>query len=252
MVETKRPTMQDIKAQFRMERHREFLTVALRIVTEEGLNGLTMQGLAEELGCGNRTLYVHFPSKSALIAELQRESLDIINTSFRLSQAHLDELLGARKVRKPATIALARVVTAARFWVTAGTVFPQEVDLSRRMFIDPALDLDAEEATRVVPAALRMLDLARGLLEDAVVSGALEDGRSARRAVILVSATTGVLMTGVLGAWDEEAFDGPNLSSELVRDLFRGWGADRAELTAVEALIDDLAEHGHLVPAVRR
>lgn len=248
---TKRPTMRDIKAQFRMEQHREFLAAALRMVTADGLPTLTMQGLAEELGCGIKTLYLHFPSKMALVAELQREAVDIIFTSFRLSQAHLDELLELRKVRRANLVTLARVWGAARFWIEAETVFPQEIDLGRRIFIDTTIRFDDDDASRVVPAALRVLDVVRQLLDDAVDAKALGEGVGIRRAVVLIASTTGVLMTSGFGRWDEQLFAGIELSSELVHDLLKGWGASPANLAVVGELVDELAADGRLVPAVR-
>ena len=244
-------TMRGIKEQFRMERHREFLTTALRIVMADGLAGLTMQRLADEIGCGIGSLYRHFPSKDALIAELEREALDVVNTSFQLSQSHLDEVLVARGIDHPGLVALARTVAATRFWVAAETVFPQEIELSRRMFTDPALHMDEADVARVLPAALRLLDNARQLLENAAEEGALRDGPSIQRAIVLVAGTTGVLMTSGLGRFDEALFDGRALASLMVHDLFLGWGADLDQLTVVEDLISTLAEHGQLIPPVR-
>src|ERR671921_3058083 len=101
-------TMRGIKEQFRMERHREFLSTALRIVMADGLQGLTMQRLADEIGCGIGSLYRHFPSKDSLIAELEREALDIVNTSFQVSQAHLEDVLTSRGIDHPGLVTLAR------------------------------------------------------------------------------------------------------------------------------------------------
>jgi AcrR family transcriptional regulator len=244
-------TMRGIKEQFRMERHRDFLSTALRIVMADGLGGLTMQRLADEIGCGIGSLYRHFPSKDALIAELEREALDVVNTSFQLSQAHLEEVLEARSVDHPGLVALARTVTATRFWVAAETVFPQEIELSRRMFTDPALHMDEADVARVLPAALRLLDNARQLLEDAAEQGALRDGPSIQRAIVLVAGTTGVLMTSGLGRFDENLFDGRALASLMVHDLFLGWGADPDQLSVAEGIVSTLAEHGQLIPAVR-
>ncbi len=253
MVEmTKRPTMRDIKAQFRMERHRQFLDAALRIVTADGLDALTMPGLADSLDCGIGTLYKHFPSKDALIAELQREALDIINTAFRLSQAHLDELLVARGVSDPAVVALTRVRAATRFWTEADAVYPQEAELSRRIVIDPTMQVGADATTRVLPAALRLLDLVTSLLDAAVEGGALREGPNVQRGVVLIGGTTGVLMTTARGRWDQSMFDGPALSRLLVHDLLVGWGATEAHLAAAEEVLAALDEAGHLVPAVRR
>ena len=248
---TPKQTMRGIKEQFKLERHREFLATALRIVMADGLAGLTMQRLADEIGCGIGSLYRHFPSKDALIAELEREALDVVNTSFQVSQAHLDEVLASRGVEHPGLVTLARAVAATRFWVAAETVFPQEIELSRRMFTDPALHMDESDVARVLPAALRLLDMARQLLEDAATEGALREGPAIQRAIVVVAGTTGVLMTSGLGRFDESLFDGRVLASLMVHDLFLGWGADPDQLSVVEGIVSTLAEHGQLIPPVR-
>jgi AcrR family transcriptional regulator len=244
-------TMRGIKEQFRLERHREFLATALRIVMADGLAGLTMQRLADEIGCGIGSLYRHFPSKDALIAELEREALDIVNTSFQVSQAHLEDVLTSRGIDHPGLVTLVRAVSATRFWVAAETVFPQEIELSRRMFTDPALHMDESDVARVLPAALRLLDMARQLFEDAAEEGALREGPSLQRAIVVIAGTTGVLMTSGLGRFDESLFDGRMLASMMVHDLFLGWGADPDQLSVVEGIVSTLAEHGQLIPPVR-
>ena len=244
-------TMRGVKEQFRLERHRDFLTAALRIVMSDGLQALTMQRLADEIGCGIGSLYRHFPSKDALIAELEREALDVVNTSFQLSQAHVAEVLDKRGIEHTGMVALAKAVAATRFWVAAETVFPQEIELSRRMFTDPELHMDESDVARVLPAALRLLDMARQLLEDCNSTHALREGPAIQRAIVIVAGTTGVLMTSGLGRFDESLFDGRMLATLMVHDLFLGWGADPDELVVVEDLISTIAEHGQLIPLVR-
>lgn len=235
-----------------MERHREMLAGALRIITTEGLDALTMQRLAEELQCGVGTLYRFFPSKGVLIAELQRESLDIVSTALHLSQSHIGELLESRGIDDPVTIALTRAVGAARFWIGAETVFPEEIELFRRLFTQPNEAMDETEATRVVPAGLRLLDQARGVLDDAVAAGALHAGPNIERAVVVIAATTGVLLTAALERWDDTIFDARRLSGLLVRDLLIGWGADPERLDPIDDLLATLAELGRLIPDIRR
>ncbi len=46
----------------------QILTSALVIADHEGLDGLTMRRLAEELGCGTMTLYSHVTSRDDLLA----------------------------------------------------------------------------------------------------------------------------------------------------------------------------------------
>lgn len=245
---TKRPTMRDIKEQLRQERHRDFLEVALRMVTTEGIATLTMPRLADELGCGIGTLYRHFPSKDALIAELQIEALGIIGTSFVASQAALEQLLAERGIHDDAVTSLARVAGAVRYWVSAELHLPREIELLRTMFTDPAVHMDEEEGQKVLPASLLLLELARSVLDAAVEAGALRDGPAVQRAIVVLSGTTGVLMTSALQRWDADLFHGQEMARLMARDLFLGWGADPDRLALVEGLLDELEAAGTLVP----
>jgi AcrR family transcriptional regulator len=240
------------KEKFRSERHRAFLNTALRIINTESISALTMPRLADELECGIGTLYRHFPSKDALMVELQREALDVIATSFLVSRTHLDELLEAREIDDPAIVALARVVGALRYWIAAEEAMPKEIELLRRMFVDPTLHMDDKEIQRTLPASWGLLDLARVLLDDAVDAGALRKGPSQQRAVIVIAGTTGVMLTSGLERWDDELFHGHELAALLSRDLLIGWGADEAMLDQIDAVLDELERAGRLVPAVPR
>jgi AcrR family transcriptional regulator len=247
----KRRTLRDVTEQFRIDRHQELLATALRIVTDEGLPALTMTRLANELEYSVGTVYRHFSSKEALVAEVERAAVDLIGTSFRLSLAHLDELLTTRDVTDPALASLARVVTAIRFWIGADDVVPQEVHLLRRVFTDPGAWIADAGADRVIPAAVRLLDLARGLLDDAVDTGALREGPSLPRAVTLIAGTTGVLMSNALGPWDDDEIEGRDIAITMADDLLISWGAAVEAMAAVGALVTELDAAGHLTPRVR-
>ena len=248
----KRTTMRGLKDQFRMERRREVLDAALQIVNESGLVALTMGGVADVLGCGTGTIYQHFGSKGALIADLQREAIEVITSSLRLSQANVDEALAAAEPSADeALVALTRLLAAVRFWIAAETRFPQEIDLSRRIFIDPTLRLDDDDAARILPSGLQLLDMSRQVVEDAQEAGAVRPGVSLRRAVVVIAATTGVLMTSGLDRWDAELFNGPSLARELTHDLLTGWGADEARLAVADGVVAALVEGDRLVPEVR-
>lgn len=242
--------MRELNEHLRLERYREFRASAARIIATDGLSSLTMQRVADEVGCAIGSLYRYFPSKDALIAELQREAIDRVGTSFLLSQSHLTQLLERRGIDDPAVVALARVVTATRFWIAAETVFPQEIELSRRTFTDPAVTIERRDVGRVVPAGMRLLEQASALIDGAVDAGALRPAANLDRAVIVIAGTTGVLMTTSLGRWNLDLFDGRRLATRMARDLFVSWGADPAHLDAVEDLVAALSEHDRLVPPI--
>lgn len=233
----------------RDQRRREFVRAAQRIIALEGIDALTMQRVTDDLRCATGSIYRYFRTKGTLIAAIQGEALGVLRASLGKGLEHLDELLGARGA-DARTASLARVLAGGRFWIAAGSRFPQEVELLQRLFTHPDPVLTDEEAAAVIPSSLELLDLGRAFLDDAVDEGALRAGRNVERAIILLAATTGVLLTQAIARFDEVLFDGERLAEELLWDLLVAWGADRATLTEVDDLVVQLAADDHLVPAV--
>ena len=240
-------TPQPINEELREQRRRQILDAAMTMVSREGLPNVTVQRLADDLGCSVGLLYRYFDSKDAMLAELEREALEVLGASLAASQAAIAELAAERGVGARVA-ALSRALGAATFWVTAEATFPRQVELSQRLFTDPVVVLEEAAAARALPAAVRLLDSARSVLDDAVGAGALTPGVSLERAVIVVAGTTGVLLTSGIRRWGPSLFDGPHLAGVMIRDLFRGWGADGADLAAAEELVAEMASRGELVP----
>ena len=57
----------------RKERSDRVLDAAMRLLVEEGAHALTIQRLAHDLDYAVGALYRYFPSKDALLADLQRK-----------------------------------------------------------------------------------------------------------------------------------------------------------------------------------
>lgn len=209
-----------------------------------------MQRVTDELGSSTGGIYNYFPTKHALIAELQREALEVMVESYQLGQARLDAVLEQRKAR-PADAALARAVATCLFWIDSEETIPAEIELSRRL-IAGATTAQMGSDAGVVPAALRLLDEGRQRLDATVELGVLEPGDSIDRALMLVASVTGVLLTSKLGSWDQRLFDGRRLATRLVDDIFVGWGATREQLAIAEEHIAAFTEHDHVAPPVDR
>ena len=228
-------------------RRDEFLEVALGIVAADGIRGLTMQRVTDEVGCATGLIYNYFPTKGSLVAEVQMQSLQVLAQALMLGQLHLEGLLAEREA--PADLAaLSRVVVASRFWIAAELTFPREIELSRRLFTEPGIMLGDDEGQDLVPPSVALLDLAGGLLAGAAAAGAVTAGREKERAIILIAGSTGVLLTSALQRWDRELFDGIGLAAELVDDLFAAWGAPPELLSAAIAIAEELGAAGLLVP----
>jgi hypothetical protein len=107
-----------------------------------------------------------------------------------------------------------------------------------------------EEGARVLPAVLRLLDLARQQFTAAVEVGALHPADPMDRTVVLAAALNGVLQVGKLARWDAELLDGVRLARLLIDDLLLGWGAAPSELAGAHAAVDRIARRQPLARPV--
>jgi AcrR family transcriptional regulator len=212
----------------RAEREAAYLRTALQIATDEGLHALTMQRLAAEVDCAVGTVYTYFPSKSALIAEVQRQAIDRLSDAW---DALTPGVAKALKRAKPDVAALAQIIAAGRFWIDAITAYPQEARLLQLLFSE-AGTLEVDDAARVAPAALRHLEPARAAFAAAAAAGALDPGDPMDRTASYVAAINGVVQLGGLARFEFAPFDGARLAGDLIDTLLRGWGAKPTAVVA--------------------
>ena len=227
-----------VRERNRLARHRSYLRAALRLVFAEGLDALTMQRLAAEVGAAVGSVYTYFPSKGALVAEVQREAIERLATSAALLGAELDRALADGQGD---AARLAPVVAFGRFWLTAAQTYPEEMQLLLLLLPDVTESVPPEEAGRVVPAAMRLLGLAEARLDLAADAGALDGSDLAdRRTIALAAALTGCVQLRVVQRWDDDLLD-PTRTGRHVRDaLLLGWGAAPAALADAHRHVDDL------------
>jgi AcrR family transcriptional regulator len=236
------------RARHRMARTEEFLRTALDIVTTEGFDALTMQRLADQCEAAVGAVYRYFPSKGALVAELQREAVERLATSYALLRARTDPELSSLDLTAP-ELALARVVLMGRWFLALGDSHPQELRLLQMLMAESRVVVPIEEGIRVIPSIMRLLDQARLLLDDGVAAGCFDDREDAMtRIVVWTAGVGGVLQAGRLDVYEADLFVGRDLARMLTMDLFHAWGAGLDELAAANGLVDRLAASGPLAP----
>lgn len=122
----------------RERKHRAILDAALELVEQEGLDGMTMPGLAKALGVAVGGLYRTFPSKERILVELQARAVD-----------RLWRRLGHRwrRIREPpaddATRALAVLVVSLEGTLALETQDPVHHGLLARLWERPPAESDA-------------------------------------------------------------------------------------------------------------
>src|SRR6476646_5589188 len=86
----------DRRARRRQETIEEILDIAEQVMTEEGVNGLSLSEVARRLGVQPPSLYKYFPSLMAvydsLFARGQRENLSVMKAAMADATPGLDAL----------------------------------------------------------------------------------------------------------------------------------------------------------------
>lgn len=236
----------------RLERHRAFLTTAQALVAAEGLDALTMQRLAAELDCAVGTAYTYFPSKSALVAEVQREAIERLTESYvRFTDAFDAEVAteGTSSTAGAADIALGRVIGFARFCVAILDTYPEEAHLLQMLMAEGRrTQIEDGDVHRVIPAAFRLVGHAQAAFEAAAAAGALDEGDPMDRTVTLLATINGVLAVDNLARVDADLFDGRRLALATIPVLLRGWGATGDAVARATRPVDALAARGPIAP----
>jgi AcrR family transcriptional regulator len=234
------------RARNRRDRERAYLAAAMDIAGRDGLQALTMQRLADEVDSAVGTVYTYFPSKGALVAELQREAIEHLTASYHLVRDRSDALLAAWG--DPRAEAVARLAVFGRFWIAAADSLPEEASFLHRLISESDQEVPPEELHRVLPAADALLEEARTCVTAAAAVGAITVDEPRDVVIRWAAALTGVLLTSNLAPLNPDAFDGRRLARILQRDLLAGWGAPADALAAAERHVADLEAGGDLAP----
>ncbi len=166
----------DRRARRRQETIDEILEIAREVMTEEGVNGLSLAEVARRLGVQPPSLYKYFPSLmaiyDALFYEGQRANLEALRSGMQGAEPGLDALTAGLEASGRWCLAN-RAVAELLFWRPVPSFHPSP----------EAFAVSAE-----------MVQLQRGALADAVAKGQLGPGATEEGAIFLVS----TLIVGVL------------------------------------------------------
>jgi AcrR family transcriptional regulator len=173
----------DRRARRRQQTIDEILDISVAVMTEEGVNGLSLAEVARRLGVQPPSIYKYFPSLMAVYDALfdrgQREHLEVLR----------DAMAGAT----PGLHALTAGLEASGRWALANRAIAQ------LLFWRPVPSF--EPSPESFAPSIEMVALERRALADAVDAGELGPGANAPEAVFLVS----TLIAGVLSqAWANE------------------------------------------------
>ncbi len=171
--DTPRP---DRRARRRQETIEEILDIAREVMSEEGVNGLSLAEVARRLGVQPPSLYKYFPSLMAIYDALflrgQLENLAEMHAGMEGAERGLDALTAGLEASGRWALAN-RAVAELLFWRPVPSFHPSE---------------------EAFAPSVEMVELQRRALADAVVAGQLGPDANNEDAVYVVS----TLIVGVL------------------------------------------------------
>jgi AcrR family transcriptional regulator len=166
----------DRRARRRLETLEEILDIAEAVMTEEGVNGLSVSEVARRLGVQPPSIYKYFPSLVALYDALFR----------RGQRAHLEVMQAAMADATPGLDALITGLEASGRWLLANRA------LAQLLFWRPVPSF--EPTAEAMAPSVEMVAMQRRALADAVRARELGPDADSDEAVYLVS----TLIAGVL------------------------------------------------------
>ncbi len=154
----------------------EILEIAEQVMTEEGVNGLSLAEVARRLGVQPPSLYKYFPSLIAVYDAL----------FLRGQLEHLEVMRSAMVGAEPGLPALKGGLEASGRWALTNRA------LAQLLFWRPVPSFEPTE--EALAPSVAMIELQRAALADAVAAGQLGPGAASYEAVYLC----GAIIVGVL------------------------------------------------------
>ena len=237
----------DRRERTRDKKRRRFLDAAGRIIDRDGLGGVTMQAVADELDCAIGTIYTYFPSKAALLAALQQQAVDTLRASYLTARHGWDGFLDAEKIDDDLAH-LVQLEAFGGFFIAASVVFADEFHLQRLLMSEPVTFDELDETRRALPVLHRLFEEPIALLAVATEATVLRPGNDAERVVRWLAALNGVLLIDNLGPLDRHLFRAQHLARALTADLLVGWGAARPDVEVAASQVERLTALGPMAP----
>lgn len=247
------------RARNRVARHDQLMAAASDIIDESGLDGLTMQAVADRVDCAVGTIYTYFTSKAALVAALQGAAMQTVLATYHRAAEQWDDALDESGVDDPAVESLVRVLAYGRLFLTGPQVNPREFEFLQMALTSPVNLVDAEDLAGLTTHALTLLAEGMVLVEAAVAAGAIsapDPGRGddqLRRMVRWVGALEGALLLSnvrveAMASSEAAVFNATQIGMLVSQDLLLAWGAPPRVLKAAVDELDRIHRAGRFLP----
>jgi AcrR family transcriptional regulator len=215
------------------ERRERIVEAAFASIAESGPVDFSLNQLARDLDYTPGALYWYFPSKEALVVEVQRVAFTELAVKFQVAREGWEGAPALREIDVAAR-RLHSLLALARFYLELGKSEPAYARLIA-FSLDPRLWLDDELAKQLTPVLATVFAEVATPFFAAQRDAVLSDGNGAVRAVQYWSALQGALQVGKLERIAPDLIQTQRLAMDTAETLLRGWGADVEALAVARA-----------------
>jgi len=247
------------RARNRITRHDQLLRAASEIIEESGVQGLTMQGVADRVDCAVGTIYTYFSSKASLIAALQGAAMQTVLATYHRAAEQWDDALEESGLDDPAVESLVRVLAYGQLFLAGPELTPREFEFLQLALTSPVNMVGVDDVTALTGHALTLLAEGLVLIEAAVASGAIaaaDPGRGddpMRRIIRWIGAIEGAYLFSrvrleAMSDSNAAAFDSHRLGLLVSQDMLLAWGAPPRVLKAAVEELERMRKAGSFLP----
>jgi AcrR family transcriptional regulator len=213
------------------------MLAAIDIVRHEGIGGLTVHRLARDLGYTVGALYRYFPSKAAIIAELQRQVSEHVAAYLRRGVDAAAALM-TEHAEEPVAAALAPPLVLARVYETLPQVMPERIALVSQALSEVERPVGPDEDVRVMQVLIPLLGEVAGHFREAARVSALARGNANERAMVFWGNLHGSILLRSVRVQGRFDVDVTTLTRSAARATLLGWGAQAGPLARAERAVD--------------
>lgn len=231
----------------RVERKRDartsaILDEAMRILTAEGLDALTLGRLARSLDVVPAALYRYFDSKDALLSALQRRAITRIHARMRDGLVLLER---RARTLPPDVAILAKLLGVADLYLSLPRTEPQAQFLVALLLGDPRPLLSEDEGTRTAPLLLALLGDVDALFRQAADGKALARGDSFERTLAFWAILQGSLALEKVRRIAPTLPPSRVIAIDAVAVMLSGWGADASAIRRAQRVVGGSRSRSH-------
>jgi len=221
----------------RTRKMQEILGVALDLACENGLENMTLHVLARRMDRSVAAVYRYFPSREAVVRELQR----LVGSHLILLNQDAAEALDRRATKQNISqdiSCLAQILTSAQVYENYARTHPAEFDLITHHLSTAFYKLPEKDAGLVFDVTRINLEALAGRFEVAMENGLLHAGDAKGHAMMFWGALQGVLQVQKLERSAPDFFTSKKLPNTTLDALLIGWGAKPKTVEATRALLE--------------